>query len=44
MTMSPAPPMEPQKIYVNGVELHYIDCGTGEPVVLVHGGVGDYRS
>jgi pimeloyl-ACP methyl ester carboxylesterase len=36
--------MEPQKIHVNGVEPHYIDCGTGEPLVLVHGGVGDYRS
>src|SRR5262245_26954267 len=44
MTMSPAPPMEPQKIYVNGVELRYMDYGTGEPLVLVHGGVGDYRS
>ena len=44
MTMSPATSMEPQKIHVNGVELHDIDCGTGKPVVLLHGGVGDYRS
>jgi non-heme chloroperoxidase len=44
MTMSPDTQMEPHKIHVNGVELHYIECGTGEPLVLVHGGVGDYRS
>jgi non-heme chloroperoxidase len=44
MTMSPVTPMEPQKIHVNGVELHYIDCGTGEPLMLVHGGVGDHHS
>ena len=32
-------------IRVNGVDLSYIDEGTGDPVVLVHGGyVGDFRS
>jgi pimeloyl-ACP methyl ester carboxylesterase len=36
--------MAPRKICVNGVELHYIERGTGEPLVLVHGGLGDYRS
>ena len=40
---SAAPP-EPTKILVNGVELHYISAGTGEPVILLHGGQGDYRS
>jgi pimeloyl-ACP methyl ester carboxylesterase len=35
---------EPTKIIVNGVELHYISAGTGEPVILLHGGQGDYRS
>lgn len=36
--------MEPQKIHGNGVELHYIAQGSGEPLVLAHGGFGDYRS
>jgi non-heme chloroperoxidase len=35
---------EPTKIHVNGVDLHYISAGTGEPVILLHGGQGDYRS
>jgi non-heme chloroperoxidase len=35
---------EPTKILVNGVELHYISAGAGEPVILLHGGQGDYRS
>jgi len=39
-----AAPPEPTKIIVNGVELHYISAGTGEPVILLHGGQGDYRS
>lgn len=32
------------RVFVNNVELHYIEQGTGEPVVLLHGGQGDYRS
>jgi len=39
-----AVPPEPTRIIVNGVELHYISVGAGEPVVLLHGGQGDYRS
>jgi len=39
-----AAPPEPTKIIVNGVELHYISAGTGDPVILLHGGQGDYRS
>ncbi len=39
-----AAPPEPTKILVNGVELHYISAGSGEPVILLHGGQGDYRS
>jgi pimeloyl-ACP methyl ester carboxylesterase len=35
---------EPTKIIVNGVELHYISAGAGEPLILLHGGQGDYRS
>jgi TonB family protein len=33
-----------KRIQVNGVELHYIEAGTGDPVILLHGGTGDYRS
>ena len=28
---------------VNGVTLHYVDRGTGVPIVFVHGGLVDYR-
>lgn len=38
-----APPV-PSKILVNGVELHYISVGTGDALILLHGGQGDYRS
>lgn len=27
----------------NGVQLHYLDTGSGIPIVLIHGGLGDYR-
>src|SRR5262245_48595971 len=37
----PAPPM---RAVVNGVELAYIERGQGEPVILIHGGSGDYRA
>jgi pimeloyl-ACP methyl ester carboxylesterase len=39
-----ATPPEPTRIHVNGVDLHYISAGSGEPVILLHGGQGDYRS
>ena len=39
-----AAPPEPTKIIVNGVELHYISVGAGKPLILLHGGQGDYRS
>jgi non-heme chloroperoxidase len=29
---------------INGTELAYIEHGQGQPVVFVHGGVGDYRA
>lgn len=32
------------KVRVNGVELHYIERALGEPLILLHGGQGDYRS
>jgi pimeloyl-ACP methyl ester carboxylesterase len=43
-TVARAAPPEPTKILVNGVELHYISVGTGDPLILLHGGQGDYRS
>lgn len=33
-----------EKATINGTELAYIDHGQGQPVVFVHGGVGDYRA
>jgi pimeloyl-ACP methyl ester carboxylesterase len=36
--------VQPTKINVRGIELHYIEQGHGEPLVLLHGGQGDYRS
>jgi pimeloyl-ACP methyl ester carboxylesterase len=35
---------EPTKVRVNGVDLHYVERGRGEPLILLHGGQGDYRS
>lgn len=34
----------PKRVVANGVELHYIDRGQGEPLILLHGGQGDYRA
>ena len=34
----------PTRIRANGVELHYIEQGQGEPLILLHGGQGDYRA
>jgi pimeloyl-ACP methyl ester carboxylesterase len=31
-------------IEVNQTTLHYFECGTGEPLVFVHGGLGDLRT
>jgi pimeloyl-ACP methyl ester carboxylesterase len=36
--------MKLDDIRVNGAELHYLERGTGQPLVLIHGGLGDYRS
>src|SRR5688500_15195980 len=35
---------EVKSIFINGDSIHYIDMGKGDPVVFVHGGVGDYRT
>ncbi len=39
-----AQPVEPQRVVVRGVELHYIERGQGVPLILLHGGQGDYRA
>ena len=43
-----APAVEPtptvQYMQVNGAQLAYVEQGSGEPVVLMHGGTGDYRA
>lgn len=36
--------LTPTKVHVNGVDLTYIESGRGEPLILLHGGQGDYRS
>lgn len=36
--------LDPKRVVVGGVELHYIEQGQGEPLILLHGGQGDYRS
>jgi non-heme chloroperoxidase len=33
-----------KKVEVNGAELHYVEQGEGDPLVFVHGGLGDYRT
>jgi len=35
---------ELQSVFINGDSIHYTDFGKGEPVVFVHGSLGDYRS
>ena len=35
---------EVKSVFINGDSIHYIDIGKGDPVVFVHGTVGDYRT
>ena len=35
---------QPKEIRVNDVTLNYIEQGQGDPVVFVHGTLGDYRT
>ena len=35
---------ELKSIFINGDSIHYIDEGKGDPVVFVHGALGDYRT
>jgi pimeloyl-ACP methyl ester carboxylesterase len=41
---SRAQTVEPTRVLVRDVELHYIEQGAGATVILLHGGQGDYRS
>ena len=34
----------PKTIHVNGTDLAYVTEGSSDPVVFVHGSLGDYRS
>ena len=38
-----APP-DVKSVFVNGDSIHYIDVGKGDPVVFVHGTLGDFRT
>ncbi|HEX9830424.1 MAG TPA: alpha/beta hydrolase [Thermodesulfobacteriota bacterium] len=33
----------PQSVDVRGEKLHYIELGEGEPLIFIHGSIGDYR-
>lgn len=35
-------PSTPATVHVNDVELHYVEEGSGAPVVLIHGSLADY--
>ncbi len=37
-------PMHPSTVHVNDVDLAYVELGHGDPVVFVHGSLGDYRT
>ncbi len=39
---SDPPPL--RRIRANGVELAYVEEGSGDPVVFVHGACGDWRT
>lgn len=41
MTLESAP--RPRTVQVNGTELTYLEQGEGDPIVFVHGSLGDYR-
>ena len=33
------PQAEPRSVHANGIDIHYLEAGEGEPLVLLHGGV-----
>ena len=36
--------MDPKSVAVNGTTLHYLEQGSGTPLIFVHGGLGSYLS
>jgi pimeloyl-ACP methyl ester carboxylesterase len=36
-------PIQPSTVHVNDVDLANVEQGHGDPVVFVHGSLGDYR-
>jgi non-heme chloroperoxidase len=36
--------LDPKKVLVNGAVLNYVEQGSGNPVIFVHGSQGDYRT
>jgi pimeloyl-ACP methyl ester carboxylesterase len=41
---TPEAPPQVKSVFINGENIHYVEMGKGDPVVLVHGSLGDYRS
>ena len=35
---------QPKSITIRGEEIHYIEKGSGEPLIFIHGTLGDYRA
>lgn len=31
-------------VFINGADLAYVEMGSGDPLVFIHGSVGDYRT
>lgn len=44
MTSATAPGEATKSVMVNGSRLAYVEHGSGQPVVLVHGGINDWRT
>lgn len=36
--------LEPKSVMVRGEKMHYVEKGTGEPVIMVHGAIGDFNA
>ena len=36
--------LQPRRILVNDTELTYVEQGRGDPILVVHGTLGDFRS